>query len=477
MFIDIILWGRNRMRKKWIISMLLLVDVFLINEIFFHFRVDFSAFNTNSPTVEVTEESKNQEGSIEQNTTEVTLVNGEISSLSIDELRLIVESNFKDVFYKIGNQAPVEYLNTYLPNNAGSSIDYWLRPDTNYKSTPVFLLDDSTTEFGIENSTFKETILTFLPEIYEIKDKGIYVIENNGTFFIYIKSDVESINAYIDYVFEGSNADIGLFKMTSAPDGNEYAVIEPAYEIYPISDFYHDSIKSGAVFNGYFYNIDHSKPEVFLKNGPQTTNNNYQSDLEKFNNNKNLSTLTQIFKYISESKYHFGDGEKFGRTVDDIMETEILTGCTDYGLLFASITRDKGIPTVFLQTARVDWIYDRVRDMDNGITGHILIEVYIDGQWRLVDSTAGRYYPDYDFKDFSLNDGYYVFSKSIEVWDSGVSNERENSDRMRDLFKNFNVDAYKDPLYNYIDLRNGNSVKATPFTFGQQTVTKASDAN
>lgn len=462
------------MTKKSKIYILLLLDGFLMIAIFYNLRNNFKFFDANNDSIE---ETHIQEEPKAQIVTEIASVNKEMTTYNIDELRVLVKDTFKGLFYKIGNQAPVEYLNTYLPNNVGSSIDYWIRPDANYKSTPAFLLDDSTTEFGIDNSTYKETILIFLPEVYEIEDKGIYVIDNNGTIIIYVKSDVESINSYIDYIFQDNNLDIGVFKMNSAPDSQEYAVIEPKYEILPVSEFYHEYTKSGAVFNGYFYNIDHTNPEVFLKNGPQTTNNNYQSDLEKFNNDKNLSTLTQIFKYISESKYHYGDGEKFGRTVDDIMETEILTGCTDYGLLFASITRDKGIPTVFLQTARVDWIYDRVRDMDNGITGHILIEVYIDGQWRLVDSTAGRYYPDYNIKDFSLNDGYYVFSKSIEVWDSGVSNERENSDMMRDLFKNFNVDAYKDPLYEYIDLRNGNLVKATPFTYGQQTVTKASDAN
>lgn len=282
---------------------------------------------------------------------------------------------------------------------------------------------------------------------------------------------------YIDYVFKGDNSNINLYKMTSEADDVVYVEKEPAYEIYPVSDFYHEATKTGAVFNGYFYNIDHSKPDVFLKNGPQTTNNNYQSDLNKFNNEKNLSTLIQIFKYISEDQYHNGDGEKFGRTVDDIMSSKLLTGCTDYGLLFASLARDKGIPTIFLQTARIDWIYDRVRNADSGITGHILIEVYIDGKWRLVDSTAGRYYPDYDFSNFSLNDGYYVFSKSIEVWDSGVKNEQQNSAMMSELFKNFNVDAYIDPVYDYIDLRTGRSAKGTPFNFGQQTVTKASDAN
>lgn len=462
--------GEMRMKKKWIVLILMLVDLVLINEIFFH-----SGINSIDLSRVINSKNENNTEVIQKSVAEA---NKDTTKLSVDELRSIVQSNFNQgLFYKIGDQAPVEYLNKYLPNNPGSSMDYWLKPTENYQTTPAFLIDNSTDQLNIQNEKYKDLIMSFLPELYEVKENGIYVIDNDGTIFVYIKSDEQSFSTYIDYVFQGDNSEIPIYKMTSAPDGESYTEMASAYEIYPVSNFYHEATQSGAVFNGYFYNIDHSKPEVFLKNGPQTTNTNNQADLKKFNDEKNLSTLIQIYRYVSEDQYHFGDGEKFGRTVDDIMKSKILTGCTDYGLLFASLARDKGIPTVFIQTARIDWIYDRVRDMDNGIIGHILIEVYIDGKWRLVDSTAGRYYPDYNISNFSLNDGYYVFSKSLEVWDSGVKNEQENTTMMRDLFKNFNVDAYQDPVYDYIDLRTGDLVNGTPFNFGQQTITKASDAN
>lgn len=467
------------MKKKWIIYALIFVGGFLTNALFLQYRINFniSIERDNASNVENVDTTQSED-STQQNKVEVAVANGEMVELPIDELRSMVYEQFNGgVFYKIGDQVPVEYLNKYLPANAGSSVEYWLKPTANYKTTPAFLLDDGSSQIDITTDTNKEMLMSFIPEIYEIKDDGIYAIDNDGVYFIYIKADLGSINTYIDYVFGGESSEIGVFRMTSSQDSDVYVETDPVYEIYPVSDFYHASTKTGAVFNGYFYNIDHSKPEVFLKNGPQTSNNAYQGDLKNFNTNKNLSTLMEIYKYISETKYHNGEGEKFGRSVDDIMESKLLTGCTDYGLLFASLARDKGIPTIFLQTARIDWIYDRVRNMDSGITGHILIEVYIDGKWRLVDSTAGRYYPDYDYNNFSLNDGYYVFAKSIEVWDSGVKNEQENSSMMSDLFKNFNVDAYKDPVYDYIDLRTGNTVKGTAFNFGQKTVTKASDAN
>lgn len=52
-------------------------------------------------------------------------------------------------------------------------------------------------------------------------------------------------------------------------------------------------------------------------------------------------------------------------------------------LVFAAIARAKGIPVVFLQTAKFDWISDVIKNSPNmnSIRGHILVEVYVEGKW------------------------------------------------------------------------------------------------
>ena len=89
------------------------------------------------------------------------------------------------------------------------------------------------------------------------------------------------------------------------------------------------------------------------------------------------------------------------------------------------------------------------------IRGHILVEIFVDGEWYLVDSTAGKLFLAYDKNNPSLPDGYYVFAKSIEVWDSGVLNERENSRAMCSLFADSDPALYSNPKYDYIDLLTG----------------------
>ena len=211
------------------------------------------------------------------------------------------------------------------------------------------------------------------------------------------------------------------------------------------------------VFPGYFENVDYKKLETFLVNGEQTkANSEIKTIAAQFNNKKDISTLQEIFRWTSKN-LRYGPGEKFGRTSTQIIGSRIATGCTDYGLAFATLAREKGIPTVFVQTARIDWIQDLVSGSSqaNSIRGHILVEVFVDGKWYLVDSTAGKLFLDYDKDNMSLCDGYYTFAKSIEVWDSGVLDERENSQAMRTLFRDFDATLYENPKYDYIDLQSG----------------------
>jgi hypothetical protein len=223
------------------------------------------------------------------------------------------------------------------------------------------------------------------------------------------------------------------------------------------------------VFRGYFLNVDYSNPELFLQCGPQTRiTDEIAAIADQFNDNKDISTIKEIYGWMMRNLSGV-EGEKFGRTSHEIITSGGVTGCTDYGLAFVSLARAKGIPSVFIQTARIDWIEARKKSNSGMIIGHILVEVYIDGKWYLVDSTSGRLYLNYDRNNFSLPDGYYVFAKSIEVWDSGAKDEKENWQMMMDLFWIFDPSVYKNPGYDYMDLTTGETKSSGVFT-GHSTV-------
>lgn len=232
-----------------------------------------------------------------------------------------------------------------------------------------------------------------------------------------------------------------------------------------------ESAETTGVFKGYFNNVDYSKPEIYTISGEQTKITKEIQDIaDKFNNNRDISTIKEIYQWMrKELKY--GEGEKFRRTSEEIFESRVVTGCTDNGLAFIALTRAKGIPSVFIQTGRIDWIEKLVKNSPDAgyITGHILVEVFIDGKWYLVDSTSGKLFINYDRNNLSLCDGYYVFAKSIEVWDSGVKNESENHGAMTLVFKNFDIKKYINPKYEYIDLISGAQLKSGDF-IGESTV-------
>ncbi|HHX11165.1 MAG TPA: transglutaminase domain-containing protein [Firmicutes bacterium] len=220
------------------------------------------------------------------------------------------------------------------------------------------------------------------------------------------------------------------------------------------------------VFPGYFKDVDRSDPNAFLQTGDQTKiTPAIRHVANGFNSKKDVSTLQEIFQWM-RSNLRGGEGEKFARTADEIISSRIATGCTDYGLAFASLARAKRIPTVFVQSAKIDWIELLVHGAEgahHAIHGHIYVEVYIDGKPYLVDSTTGKMFLGYNPNNLSLPDGYYAFAKSIEVWDSGVANESENSEAMQRLFRRFDLLLYQDPQYDYIDLRSGATRRAEKY--------------
>lgn len=71
--------------------------------------------------------------------------------------------------------------------------------------------------------------------------------------------------------------------------------------------------------------------------------------------------IESLFNWINKS-VKFGDNEfnnkfRFQRTAEEIWNSKIMTGCTDYATVFATFARQIGIPTTILHTAeKVGWI-------------------------------------------------------------------------------------------------------------------------
>lgn len=98
------------------------------------------------------------------------------------------------------------------------------------------------------------------------------------------------------------------------------------------------------------------------------------------------STLTKSAKEVFsqeefQEKLH---QEHLKRTADDVIKSGYNYGCDEYGIVFATIARIKGIPTKYIQCAEVISYATK-----NGINGHVYLQCYLDDGTYLVDSTRG----------------------------------------------------------------------------------------
>jgi len=86
------------------------------------------------------------------------------------------------------------------------------------------------------------------------------------------------------------------------------------------------------------------------------------------------------------------------------------------------------------------------------IEGHFFVEVFLsDNKWYLVDSSNGTLFLNYDPNNFSISSGgrdYYIYAKSIEVIDSGITDDRDIGPIQIRCFKEFDTLKFERPTYN-----------------------------
>lgn len=196
----------------------------------------------------------------------------------------------------------------------------------------------------------------------------------------------------------------------------------------------------GKMFLGFFKNADYSNPEVFLREGAQTKFIFNSCELANFKDEcgdiKTDKDLFKIIKFI-ESKRCANlskNYDQFSRTAKEIFNSGEYTGCTDFAIVFETITRQLGIPTVHVQLADLDWINELNQGSAGGlIRGHHACECYINNKWVYVDVAGGKIYGIYDKNNLKI-DNRICFAKSLDVFETGIHTLKENNETMINLF-------------------------------------------
>ena len=205
--------------------------------------------------------------------------------------------------------------------------------------------------------------------------------------------------------------------------------------------------------------LDRNNLEKYLINeGQHKLGENLQKLIIELGEIKDINDIARMHLHLmnnfKNTKENHMD-EKFNRTSEELVTTKTWSGCSNVGTIIAPILRANGIPTIYLQSARLDWVSDLIQNTDkkNSIRGHIFLEIFIDGEWLLFDSTSGHIYLNYDFNNLSLPKDYYAYSKSLTGHEVGSVDFKGLKDVMMDLFQNFDLTNYQSPNYEEISLK------------------------
>lgn len=171
----------------------------------------------------------------------------------------------------------------------------------------------------------------------------------------------------------------------------------------------------------------------------------------------NVNDIEYLYKYMLLNFHPDKNHEypKFKRTSEEIATSKVITGCIDAATLIAPILKSKGIPTIVVQSANIEW----VKELQNSkevplIHGHVFLEIFLNNNWYLFDPMNGKIYENYDYNNLSLPDNYYAFDKSLSTFSSGTigpNASKINANRMVNIFKDFDTNCYKKPNCNQIN--------------------------
>jgi hypothetical protein len=126
-------------------------------------------------------------------------------------------------------------------------------------------------------------------------------------------------------------------------------------------------------------------------------------------------SLFAIGRWIQANLKYDANAAYAWRNFDVACDSKVYGGCADHAVVFASLARACGIPTVFVKTMDADWIREfRATGSSNSWRGHVFLEVHVGGRWQLLDAQALQLYDDYNPAMRILPGSRYAYDKGAD---------------------------------------------------------------
>lgn len=202
---------------------------------------------------------------------------------------------------------------------------------------------------------------------------------------------------------------------------------------------------------------------LVINDGQNVVGENLLKIYNDFGEISSIDDIERFCFYIKNSFIHDSNMTKFERNSEEIAKSNVWSGCSDFGTLVAPILRMNNIPTIYVQTAYIEWIKEYQKNFESlPITGHIFLEVFVDDNWYLLDANNGRLFFNYDIDNSNLPMGFIAFSKSMNGHQVGCNTNENNRIIMEDYFREYDISSYDEPNYDcikFFDLLRGKKNK------------------
>jgi hypothetical protein len=220
--------------------------------------------------------------------------------------------------------------------------------------------------------------------------------------------------------------------------------------------------KSKILFgNDWKINIDYAHPEKYLTGGEQSKLNPENEKIIKDNIVITKLDLIGIIKAVLFKDGYFGyftgGGQYIGKlSINDLFKSRKLSGCHDHALIVAGILRLLGYPVIMVDTADINWAKNYSNNPQAGFIGHVVLEVFVENKWILLDPSGGFFSTVYDHDSPVIKTEFrnniselYVLFKGLDTNEYGI----HSGDDLRDHLINFadNIDKINlnGQKYNY----------------------------
>lgn len=202
------------------------------------------------------------------------------------------------------------------------------------------------------------------------------------------------------------------------------------------------------------FGIDYAHPEAYLTQTEQSRISDPKVLDSLRGMKKGLAQLRAAYRWeMSRVEYNPDRTRRISVVnVDNLLACGLVSGCTEFALVYSAIVRELGYPAVIVHTADLDGIRQCQRGEKGPFAGHAFVEVFVDDHWILVDSTTGGYvYAGYDTANPAIAEpghpNRYVLGKFVDIGPYGQAGRYETSPRMIFVANRLDVTTVICPKY------------------------------